>query len=360
MHFQDLDRPVNMEFGYWEETIARWHQQGLPPDCTPITKSGQDDPLAQFFGLDIHWLAFFVPVNATGTVPAFSEEVLEEDETTQTKINADGVTLRISKTGSSVPRFIKFPVECSKDFETIKQRYDPNSQERYPDNWNSLVAEYKTRDYPLGLNINGFFGQPRNWMGFENLSYAYYDQPDLIKEMCGFWAEFNIEVLRKVFKEVDLDFIHFWEDMAYNHGSMISDRHFHQFMMPAYKKVMEFIYSHGVDVIIVDSDGFIEELAPLFLEVGINAILPMEIAAGNNLQELRKRHGQRLRLIGGIDKRALIAGPEAIESELKNKLPQLLLDGGYIPAVDHLIPPDVSLDNYKFYIELKAKLLAAN
>jgi uroporphyrinogen decarboxylase len=53
-------------------------------------------------------------------------------------------------------------------------------------------------------------------------------------------------------------------------------------------------------------------------------------------------------MLGGIDKRALAVGPAAIEAELERIRPALER-GRYIPALDHLVPDDVSWDHYTTY-----------
>lgn len=359
MHFQKVDRGINMEFGYWDETVEKWYSEGLSEDLKYIPKApdaGKQDPLCKFFGIDMQWRGCFVNFNNNGPMPAFEEKVLAEDEESVTKRTAEGTVFRISKKMASIPHYIKFPIETKEDWKEYKLRFNPNSKSRYPDNWDEMVERYRNRDYPLGININGFFGQLRNLMGFENLSYAWHDQPDLIREVCEFWADYSIKVSQRVFEEVELDFVHFWEDMAFNHGAMVSPKHFRQFLTPAYKKVIEFIKNHGIDVIIVDTDGLIDELIPLFLEVGVNGILPIEIAAGNDPIAWRKKYGKDLRMLGGIDKRALARCKKDIEDELK-KISVLISKGGYIPALDHLVPPDVSLDKFKFYMKLKKEVL---
>ena len=356
MRFQPVDRPPNLEFGYWDETIERWRNEGLPGDYRPITGSGQHDPLSRHFGLDMHWLGCIMDFNNNAPVPAFEPEVLAEDDTTITQRCEDGIVARTPRSGTSVPQFISFPVSSQGDFDQFRLRFDPNSPERSPGNWPDLVKAYASREHPLGLNINGFFGQMRNWMGLENLSFAYHDQPDLVAQMCDFWADFSVEICGRVLDEVELDFIHFWEDMAYNSGSLVSPSHFRRFISPGYRKVIECARRRGVEIFVVDSDGDIGNLIPLFLEAGVNALLPVEIAAGNNLVAIRKQF-PRLRLLGGIDKRALAVGPEAIEAELRNNVAPVVSTGGYIPALDHLVPPNVSLDNYRTYVDTKGKLL---
>ncbi len=356
MRFQPADRPPNVEFGYWDETVERWRDEGLPPDVKPITGSGQDDPLARRFGLDMHWLGCILEFNNNGPIPAFEPEVLGEDDTTVTQRGEDGIVSRTPKSGTSVPQYVRFPVASPRDFEQLRLRFDPSTPDRFPANWRDLAEAYANRDHPLGLNINGFFGQMRNWMGFENLSFAYHDQPDLVSEMCEFWAEYSVDICNRVLDEVEVDFVHFWEDMAYNSGSMVSPAHFRRFIQPGYRKVIECARRRGVETFIVDSDGYIADLIPLFLESGVNAILPMEIAAGNNLLAIRKRYPE-LRMLGGIDKRALAIDSAAIEAELRGNIAPVLHTGGYIPALDHLVPPNVSLENYRFYLELKRELL---
>ena len=116
-------------------------------------------------------------------------------------------------------------------------------------------------------------------------------------------------------------------------------------MLKPYKKLTGFIRDHGVDLIFVDSDGYAEPLLSLWMEGGVNGFYPMERVANMDPVHLRARFGRELRLMGGIDKRAMIDGPEAIDAELANAAP-LLKEGGFLPWCDHHVPPDVSLENY--------------
>ncbi|NLF02630.1 MAG: hypothetical protein GX601_16815, partial [Anaerolineales bacterium] len=98
-------------------------------------------------------------------------------------------------------------------------------------------------------------------------------------------------------------------------------------------------------------------LIPMLLESGINGILPLECAAGQDPLALRQEYGHDLLLWGGIDKRALTQDRRAIEQELLAKIPPLMEDGGFIPTVDHAVPPDVSYENFVYYMELKLAIL---
>jgi len=121
-------------------------------------------------------------------------------------------------------------------------------------------------------------------------------------------------------------------------------------MMPRYRQITDLLHNYDIDIIFVDSDGNINKLIPLWLECGVNGFWPLEVAAGMDAVALRKEYGKGAILAGNMDKRALLKGKEAIREEVMTKLPLLLESGGYFPSVDHLVPPDVTLENFQYFI----------
>jgi uroporphyrinogen-III decarboxylase len=104
----------------------------------------------------------------------------------------------------------------------------------------------------------------------------------------------------------------------------------------------------------VDSDGHVGELLPIWIEAGINVCDPMEVAAGNDLVQYRRRYGKNMAFNGGVDKRLIAKGGRAIEGEIERLMP-VIRSGGYIPGCDHGVPPDVSWPNFVYYTKLLAK-----
>jgi uroporphyrinogen decarboxylase len=90
--------------------------------------------------------------------------------------------------------------------------------------------------------------------------------------------------------------------------------------------------------------------------MGVTVHWPLERAAGMDPVEVRRRYGHALGLAGGIDKRELTKDFAAIDAELERIAP-LIEDGGYIPTLDHAVPPDIPYANWLYYLERKAKLL---
>jgi uroporphyrinogen decarboxylase len=123
---------------------------------------------------------------------------------------------------------------------------------------------------------------------------------------------------------------------------------FEEFLLPYYKKLTGFFLDNGIEVILVDTDGDCRPLIPLFIEGGTTGLYPMQVTGGMDVVTIGQQYPD-LQLIGGLDKVAISRGPEAIDRELETKVPPLLRRGGYIPMADHLVPPDVSWDDFVYY-----------
>jgi uroporphyrinogen decarboxylase len=299
-------------------------------------------------------------------IPAFAPEVLEETDRYIMHRDAQGIVRRAMKEGTvrgtrpSMDQFLRFAVETPEDFADLRKRYDPSDPRRYPPWWESRVRAWAAREHPLCLCVNcamGLYSNCRVWMGTENLSVAFHDQPNLVHEMLDFIADFTIEALRRALEDVEIDYFNYFEDFAYKTGPLFSPAMFREFMLPRYQRVNEFLRRHGVEIITLDSDGNTEVLIPLLLEAGINGHGPLEVAADMDPRKLRREYGQDLALCGGIDKRALARGRTAIDGEVLSKVPDLLEEGGYIPTIDHTVPPDVSYADFLYYMELKQRCL---
>lgn len=346
MEFKKVDHCPFWQDWYSPTGLERWHKEGLPEDVH----------IGEYFGFEP---AGGVPVNL-GIIPDFKVETIEETGTYRTFRDGDGSIKKQFKeySGFGMPQWIEYPIKGRKDWEEYKKRLNPDSPLRYPPklNWEEWKSIVKKRSYPIGIGTCSFYGWIRNWIGVENLSVMFFDDPGLIHEMMEYIADFTMKVLRKALNEVkDIDYAYFWEDMCYKTGPLISPKMFRDFMLPHYKKVTALLREHGVKLSWVDCDGNIEELIPLWIEGGVTGFYPFEVAAGMDCVKLRKIYGKNIVMWGNVDKRALAKGKEAIDTEL-NRLAPLVAEGGFIPLVDHAIPEDVSYENYLYYLEQRRKL----
>lgn len=350
MTFGTPDRPASADYFAYQSTRDRWESEGLP--------KGAD--LEQYFGMDFTPFAWTVgAVCGFNLIPSFDEAVLEQtaEYTVSRLASGDVVKVLTNTPPPAMPQFLRHPVESRADWESLRRRLDPDTPERIPTSLTDLAKESPTRDYPLGMWVGGTYGHLRNWWGVENVSVLFFDDPALIEEMLEWMTYFSLRTIDRVLATgVKLDWVMFWEDMAYKTGSLLSPAMFAKYCLPYYRKVMDKVRAAGIPVAMVDSDGNIEELIPLWLDVGVTVMHPMEVAAGMDVVKTRKEYGKRIGFFGGIDKRVLATTPAQIRAQLSPMLENVLASGGFIPACDHGIPPDVSLDNYRCYRDLVAEI----
>lgn len=368
MNFGKPDRTLFWEFGYWKETLVRWYSEGLPrvhgkPELRETgegirAEAAPHDEFSLFRVRDIDVHKYFgfddgvvgIPLNM-GPMPYFEKTVLEETETYRLVRDEYGVTKKIHISSASIPASIDWPVKNAGDFETLKrERLTPDFAGRVPKNWDSLVGRYRERSFPLAVGgyPYGFYGICRLLMGEEKLLVTFYDDPDLVRSIMGHFTDLWLALWEELFSYILPDAVYFWEDMAYRNGAIISPSMFRDFMTPCYKRLTDFLKARGVSIILVDSDGRVDELVPLFLEAGLTGLYPFEVQAGNDIRSFRKEY-PRLQILGGLDKIAVAHGREATERELSDKMPFMLKQGGFIPFLDHYVPPDISFEDFSYY-----------
>lgn len=346
-----------------ESTLRAWRQQGLPPDVHwfefLMDTLGIDPQLPQ--GQRVNFDAAFK------MIPMFEEKVLDHRDghylvqdwmgaITEISDQYDVTYIRSAK-DFVTRKWHRFPVQTRQDWvEKMKWRYDPGHPDRFPADLDSQCQGLENRDWVLQVTVSGPFWQMREWCGFENLCMMMVDDPDLVQEMAETCCQFVLKTLEPVLSRVQPDIFLVNEDMAYKIHSMISPKMTRRYLLPAWQEWTSALRKNGCPVIAIDSDGYVAELLPLWIEAGFNCCTPMEVAAGNDLPAYRRQYGRRMAFTGGIDKRAIAAGGESLRSEVLRVVPPLLQEGGYIPGCDHGVPPDISWNNFVEYTRLLAQL----
>ena len=392
MDFNTSVRPPKWEYAYWGETLNRWYAEGLPRKhfvqlpgtiTTPTaslyaTAYGRQAELLKkgiiargqvVFGGGVYWPTQGVPKDRDvesyfefdeGIIlldvnqlfcPMFDPEVVEETEKTFIYRDLDGITRVYQKEESTMPTAVDWIVKDWPSWNELKDTRlsTKDVAGRFPSDWARSVEEHKGRSYPLALGgyPHGLFGTLSHIMGYENLFLSYYDQPGLVHDILTRFTELWMCVWEEVLGELEIDMVHFFEDVSMGTGSMISPALFREFMMPYYRRLCAFLRSKEVNVILVDTDGDCTDLVPLFMESGITGLYPMETSTGMDIRKIRKDY-RRLQMLGGISKYSLVQGNKTIDASLA-VVRDLLGSGGYVPYVDHSVPPAVSWSDFHSY-----------
>lgn len=363
----------------FEETLMRWFKEGLPADEIvtigyEIGRGGTlftNWPTFKGFGKVYNrfgCLSFFgcMLLVDVGPVPRFKQRIIGETDKHVDILTETGAIARRPKRAEfefyAMPQFIEFPVKDKKTWGEYKKRLDPENPRRYPKDWDTegYIQLFETYNKgPTLLRFNGFYGLGAELMSIPRFVTAFYKDPELIREMIEHWEYFTIETIREAVETLKdrIDMVFWWEDMAERHGPCISPKIYRDFFLPHYKRVTGFLKKNGIDRIMVDSDGNLNPILGEFIDAGITGVWPLEVNAGMDALEIKKKYGDKLFLIGNLDKRELAKGGEAMRNEVDSKVPILKELGGYIPSADHVIQPEFSLDCFREYSEYMKSIL---
>lgn len=351
-NFEKIDRPIRREtIGFFSETLTRWHKEGLPE-----TVADDIFTAPPHFGFDTkNWLPIAVgAIWEPGFYPTFEETILKEEKDHIVKIDVGGNKVKIFTDGrSTIPQYLDHPVKTIDDFDALKWRLDPESPERFTLILDIMIgmADAAGDNTYTSIVLCGLFGTFRHLMGLKGMSIALKRDPALLKAIAEHWVTMHEVLIKKIREKSPVDYIYFWEDMSYKNGPMISPKHFKEFMSPYYSRLIDSVKADtDIRVFAVDSDGNLDILIPLFMETGINMLLPFEVNAGMDVRKVREEYPDLI-IWGGLDKMVLAGEKNDIEAMVMDFVPFMLERGGYIPAIDHVVPPEVSLENWEFFLE---------
>jgi hypothetical protein len=346
--FRPVDHMYRTEFYIWPEAIERWKQEGMPEDWQERNLFEYDQPGMLGVGVNLGW-------TEPPFVPLFNEKVIESDGDIEIAQDSAGRHVKYFKgrRHGFMPEYVKHPVANMADWETVAPRLNPETMARY-EGLREVVEKQKTEADAVGgmlsQGVIGGYMYLRALIGPEELMYTFYDQPDLVHAAMRTWLELVDSVLAHVQSIFDIDEIFIAEDICYNHGLLVSPDTVREYLFPYYQQMLSnarsrqktHIYFH------VDTDGDCRPAIALYSELGIAKMSPFEVASGCDVVEIGKAYPQLI-ISGGIDKRILAAGKDAIDKHLNHIIPFMLDRGGYYPTCDHGVPDDVSYENYLYY-----------
>jgi uroporphyrinogen decarboxylase len=342
MNYQPVDRPPLHLTGPWPDTLERWYAEGLPRDVN----------YNEYLGCAIKPLAINNISGNTNIYPLYEEREISREGNLRIFQDFWGRTVRDFTDHTSMPEWLDFPVKTPADLQRyLDEHFDvSNLDDRYGPDWEERVRAAADGEGLVLIDGGCYYNALRPIAGVAGASYLFYDAYDLVDELMERVNYVVLEGIRRASALVQIEAVGYGEDLAYKNGPLLSPPMFRQLILPRYRKAMDLAHEKGVQMTWYDSDGDVRLFIGDYLEVGINCLAPCEVAAGMSAPELRAQWGRELRLVGAIDKREIAKGRAAIDAEIERNRP-VIEDGGFLPAIDHSIPTDVSLDNYRYFLE---------
>lgn len=355
LHFKSVDRLPAVHFGYWNELLYEWAEQGkISREIADGWYDGseKDRELDKIIGWDFNWHTVERPSN--GLSPCFERKIIEElPDGSKRVLGSTGIIEKIKPGVVSIPSEDDYLL---KDRDAFKELYLPKMQffaERI--NTEHFKNFNDTRDYdrPIGLHLGSVMGEIRDMVSVVGLSYLMYDEDeDLLADIVDSYAELQYRCAEAVLETgARFDFGHYWEDICFKNGPLLSPEIFDELCAKHYKKRNELCHKYGIDIISLDCDGVTEKLLPTWVENGVNTMFPIEIGVwGDQFENARNKYGKGMLGVGGMDKTAFRKDRKAVDAEIE-RMKRLASLGGFIPCPDHRLMPGSDFELVKYYAE---------
>lgn len=324
----------------WDATIERWHREGMPEGMR----------FEEYFDIDR------IAVIRVDSSPQYEERTIEETAEYITKTSSWGATLKNWKHAASTPEFIDFTVKSPEIWKEAKERMRP-TKDRI--DWNYLEKNYTTwrerGDWIEAILWFGFDVTHSWFVGTERLLFALVENPEWCMDMFSHELEVNLALLDMVW-EAGYRFDGVWwpDDMGYKGTQFFSLDMYRELVKPFHKRAIEWCHEKGVKAEL-HSCGDVNPFVPELIEIGLDSLNPLEVKAGMDPVSLKKKYGDDLVFHGGINA-VLWDHPEQIEQEMKQVIPIMKENGGYVFSSDHSVPSSVSLEDFRRIVTLAKEL----
>ena len=354
-----LDRIPRYD-AFWEDTLVSWQKAGLKlPAPKTITVEGETKVIRsgvdQYFGFDITPLYMDVSMR-------FPTGIIAEDEEMYTITDRSGYTVRRYKKMVSSMDFVSHMVQDADDWEKYKDRltldFDGTARvdsasyflhtKPYPtwDGVKEIFEAFRQMQTFIPVTVYGPWESAWRHHGFEDSLMDLIAEPEMMGEMFERITDLTIATVQKM---MDIgckpDAIWLTEDMGGTRTTLFSPKTYRELLFPCHKKLGDFLHAHDI-YFFMHSCGYIEPLLPDLIEAGLNVIQALQANTGMHVADLKRKFGDKLTFFGNISEQNFKKGKEAIEAELRDKIPAAMEGGGYIYHSDHSIPPEVTLETY--------------
>lgn len=324
----------------WPTTLRRWHREGLPENA----------PWDEYVGADL------VEGISMDNGPRYPSRVIEETDQYTIRTTTWGATQKNWKHITSTPEWIDYTV---KDRDTWRAAKDRMAASRERINWAALAKNFKTwREQGRWINCNFSFGfdvTHARLVGTERLLMALAEDSDWCVEIFNHQLDVDIALAEMLWQAgYEFDAIRWPDDLGYKGHTFMSPAMYRELLRPVHQRAIDWAHSKGIYAC-MHSCGDVRTLIGDFVEIGLDSLNPLEVKAGVDPLAVKKQFGDRLVLHGGFNA-VLWDNIDAMEAEIRAKLPAMKAGGGYIWATDHSIPDVVSFDDFQRIVGLVKEL----
>ena len=323
---KEADRIPIVDKPWGRDTIDRWIADGMPPNAD----------YHDYFGFD-KIIRFDIDNS-----PRFEQKTLEETPEYTIYTTSWGETRKSWRHITSTPQSLDFVVKTPDDWRRAKARM---GSDRDRIQWEHLRANYR------GWRDEGAFIMPSICFGFDithsfmlgmdTMLIALIQDPEWCREMFEHQLVTALALLDQIWDAGYLfDALRWPDDMGFKGKQFFSLQIYRDILKPLQQRAIDWAHAKGIPAYL-HSCGNIELFVPELVDIGLDALNPIEVKAGMDPLAIKRAYGDKLVLHGGMNV-LLWDHLNEMERVVRQQLPVLKENGGYIFATDHSIPATVS------------------
>jgi len=230
----------------------------------------------------------------------------------------------------------RFPFPSSKDMDTRRLEW---FEKNLPDDMCIESKCHHILEYVTWL------------MGYETLCYAIHDQPDLVDELCKRVGEWNWMVAKTLAHFDRVKLFMGGDDMGHKTGTLVSPEFLRQKILPWHKKNAQIAHEHGKLYVLHSCGDIRSVMKDLIEEVHIDARHSFEDAI-EPVTEAKRRYGERVALVGGLDMDFLCRAKEKeLRKRVRRTLEICMPGGGYCLGTGNSVANYIPLENYLIMLD---------
>lgn len=227
--------------------------------------------------------------------------------------------------------------------------------EKYPwpriEEMDFFKFEYINNHLPDGMGFMtchgaGIFEHLSQLMSYEQLSFALYDQPDLIQAMTDRVGELIQKFYEHLLSLDRVIAIFQGDDMGFRTGTLIAPDDLRKYILPWHKKFAALVHQHNRPYFLHSCGNLETIMEDLISDVGIDGkhsyedvIIPV--------QEFQQKYGDRIAVLGGLDINIMTeASPDQVRAKTRNLIETCGRRGRYAVGSGNSIPSYIPVENY--------------
>jgi uroporphyrinogen decarboxylase len=230
---------------------------------------------------------------------------------------------------------------------------DPHDPGRYREVREKAWRIRKETEYAIVVDIDcSFFIDCACLRGFENFFSDLLINVDFAEALMDQYLAIKLAMAERMLEEAgefaDVVIVS-RDDLGSTSGTIISPQLYRSLIWPRQKKTFDFFESRVSAKRFYHCDGAIYPLIDDFVELGVDILNPIQVSAKDmgDTAKLKDEFGDKLTFWGGIDTNYVLpyGSPDAVREEVRRRILDMAIGGGYVLCSVHNIQPDVPAEN---------------